>query len=188
MNSNDEDSNDDAVDSKEDTERGYDLFPLLADESFFVYELKTVVKNVLQRMPLSGREVREVGAVLFALERLPRSTPGIAVGLTLAYRANNESTFCELFVSENELRLSKGGNTYDPAVGSDSYGITCLEMETSGYRDGASDSGEVISWFDSINELLSIGNVVDLEYLGDDRTVDWFDEGCEDFWADVNEE
>lgn len=167
--------------------QGRELFPFRREESFVVDELKGVVRLILQRPTLTGKEVRRVGTVLFALERLPRPTPGVAVGLGVVYRFNNESTYCELFISESEFRLSGGGNTYDPAVGSDSYGQTIFEMETSGFREGSGDSYEVAGWFGSVRELLNMESKIDIEYLGDDESVDWSDEGSEDFWHELEE-
>lgn len=132
------DEEDGADESADEARR--DLFPFRIEDSFLVDELKNVVRKILRHPTLSGSEVRRIGTVLFALERLPRSTPGVAVGLSVAYRYNNESTYCELFISDSELRLSSGGNAYDPAVGSDNYGQTVFEMETSGFKDGHTDS------------------------------------------------
>lgn len=184
----DELDDEDELDEDDDQdEKRRELFPFRLEESFVVYELKSLVRKILQRPTLSGSEVRQVGTVLFALERLPRPTPGVAVGLGVAYRYNNESTYCELFISESEFRLSNGGNTYDPGVGSDSYSQTIFEMETSGFREGSGDDYEVTGWFNSINELLTMESSIDIEYLGDDEAVDWSEEGSEDFWEDLEE-
>jgi hypothetical protein len=164
------------------------IFPFKIEDSFLVDELKKVVRKILRHPTLSGNDMRRIGTVLFALERLPRSTPGAAVGLSVVYRYNNESTYCELFISESELRLTSGGNTYDPAVGSDSYSQSILEMETSGFKDGCTDSYEVTGWFNSVSELLNMESRIEIEYLGDDGEVDWSDEGSEDFWEDIEEE
>lgn len=42
-------------------------------------------------------------------------------------------------------------------------------------------------WFNSVNELLNMENLIEIEYLGDDEEVDWSDEGSEDFWEDIEE-
>lgn len=171
-----------------DDERDVDLFPFRVDERPIVDELIKLVREVLGRGKVSAAQVRDISKVLYALERLPRPTPGIAIGLTVAYHYNNECTYCELFISEEEFRISSGGNTYDPGVGSDSYGETLFEMETSGFRDGSADWYQLSGWFDSARELLNMEHRISIEDLGDDGEIDWSDEESEDYWDKLNDE
>lgn len=167
------------------SERDYHLFPFRLDEVFIVEELKQRVRKLLLRTDTSPGVVRKIGTVLFALERLPRSTPGVAVSLGLVNRFNNESCFSDIYISEDEFRLSSGGNSYDPAVGSDSYSSNAFELETSGYRDGDAESGEVAGWFNQFDELLGLGATIQIEYIGEDEMVDWSAEGTENFWEEL---
>lgn len=170
------------------SERSYGLFPFRLDEIFIVGELKARIRKLLQRPEASPIVVRKIGTVLFALERLPRSTPGVAVSLGLVDRFNNESCFSDLYISEDEFRLSSGGNTYDPGVGSDSYSSTAFELETSGFRDGNADSEEVAGWFAQFDQLLGLDAAIEIEYLGDDEQVDWSEVSSEEFWDELRED
>jgi hypothetical protein len=170
------------------SEQTYNLFPFRLDEVFIVESLKERMRTLLQRPGTSPVDLRQIGAVLFALERLPRSTPGIAVGVGLVYRNNKESCFSDFYISESEFRLSSGGNTYDPAVGSDSYSTTAFELETSGFREGNSESDETVGWFNQFDELLGLEAAIEIEYNGDDEQVNWSDEGNVSFWNELEED
>lgn len=178
----------DDFEGEADDESNAELFPFRADERPIVDALVKLVREVLGRGKVSASQVRDISKVLYALERLPRPTPGIAIGLTVAYHFNNECTYCELFISEEEFRISSGGNTYDPSVGSDSYGETLFEMETSGFRDGSADWYQLSGWFDSARELLNMEHRISIEDLGDDSEIDWSDEETEDYWDKLNDE
>jgi hypothetical protein len=123
--------------------------------------------------------------VLFALERLPRSTPGVAVAIGPVYSFNSESSYCDLYITESEFRLSGGGNTYDPGVGSDSFSSTVFELEISGFREGSGDSEEVLGWLEQFDELINLGARIQIEYLGDDTLVDWSAKGSDSFWDEL---
>jgi len=168
------------IDDEDEPEVDRTQFPLREDECYLVQELSQRLRSLIQRPSVSGYTVRQIGTVLFALERLPRATPGVAVSFSLVYRFNHESSGCDLFISESEFRLETGGNTYDPEVGSDSYGDTIFEMETSGFRRGSADSFEVVGWLNQFDELLNLGGQIEIDYLGDDEDVDWSNDDIEE--------
>src|SRR5215475_11322290 len=107
---------DDEADELQDSDNDRTRFPLRDDELFLIYEIQKRLRSLLQKSHVSGKTVRQIGSILFALERLSFSTPGIAISFSLVYRFNHESTGCDLFISESEFRLESGGNAYDPNV------------------------------------------------------------------------
>lgn len=179
---------DDDTDEPEEPEVDSTRFPLLDDEHFLIAELNKRLRSLLQLPYVSGNTIRQIGTVLFALERMPRATPGIAVAFSLVYRFNHESTGCDLFISESEFRLETGGNAYSPEVGSDSYSNIVFEMETSGFRRGSADSFEVIGWLNQFDEVLNLGVRIEIDYLGDDDDVDWSAEDVEEDEIDINKD
>lgn len=165
--------------------REYELFPFKLEDVFIVEELKDRIRKLLHRPGISPLQIRQIGTVLFALERLPRSTPGIAVGIGPRYSFNNESSYCDLFISEHEFRLGSGGSTYDPAVGGDHYSSTAFELGISGSREGYAESEEVSYWFSQFDELFNLGAKIEVDYVGEDELVDWSEEGSENFWDEL---
>lgn len=165
----------------------YQLFPFRSEDLFIVEELKERFRDLLKKPNLSPTRVRQIGTVLFALERLPRSTPGVFVVIGPHYSFNNETSYCDLCISESEFSLSRGGSIYDPAVGGDNYSSTVFEIETSGYRDGSGEDPDVFEWFNMFDELLSLGGKLYVEYLGEDELVDWSQEGSKEFWNELDE-
>lgn len=164
-----------------------ELFPLTLEDKVIVDEAVGVVKDVLRRASLSGRDVHRIGKLLFALERLPRSTSGISIGMTVSHRANDEMTYRDIFISESVFWMNTGGSVYTPGVGSDSYSSTVFHVETGGYRAGT-DFYEVSTWADSFRELLNMTRKVEFEDLDEDAgQIDWDDEGSETYWDEITE-
>lgn len=170
------------------TKPNYELFPFRSEDIFVVEDLKARFRELLKKPNLPANRVRDIGTVLFALERLPRSTPGVFVTIGPHYRFNQESSYCDLCISETEFRLSQGGSMYDPAVGGDNYSSTVFEIDTSGYRSGSGEDPTVIEWFNTFDELINLGATFDVEYLGEDDQVDWTEEGSEHFWNELEED
>ncbi len=177
---------DEEEDEDEDAELKPVLFPFKQEEKAIVDELIKVVREILGRGNVSGREVHDISKALFALERLPRPTPGVAIGLGVIYEFNRESTFCDFYISEQEFRLSSGGYAYTEGVGGDSYSTTHFEMETSGFRDGSGDWFELSGWFNSLKELVGGEHRISIEDMGDESEIDWSDyDESEDYWEQL---
>ena len=170
---------------EDDPEQNCDLFPFNTEDVFVIEELKERFRKLLGRPNTSPVRIRQIGTVLFALERLPRSTPGIMISIGPFYRFNDESSYCDLFISESSFRLSQGGSTYDPAVGGDRYSSTVLEVETSGYRAGSGDDPAVFDWFNQFDELFNLGAEISVEDIGEDSAVDWTEDFSGHYWDEV---
>jgi hypothetical protein len=116
----DEDSSDDRFPLSED-----DLQGLSAIASFFRSQLAT----------MAPAQLRSVAALLFALKRLPRTTPGVDVSLSYS-QSNTDGNYgwASIGISENELRLGVGEHFYDPGVGGDTESQTLFEAFASADR------------------------------------------------------
>ncbi len=161
------------IEDEEESEENDNFFPFRVEEEYLVTELIKLVRGIISENNLSPYQLRQIAVVIYALEHLPHYVEGISIGLGIVYRLNNESSFCEFYISESEFRLTSGGNTYDPGIGSDSYSSTIFELETSGYRDGDSESYEVTGWFNQVQELLNMEAEIEFEDNGDDSEIDW---------------
>lgn len=137
---------------------------------------------------LPGKDIRRIGIMLSAIEALPVRTKGLDMMLTVVYRLNNESNGCSFHLSESAFSLQSGGNVYDPAVGSDSFGAIVFEAETSGYRDPESldmfseEAFALTGWFNGIRELLATDAQIEIDFCEDENDVELIDNPNNDAW------
>ncbi len=164
-----------------------EFFPFSVEDEYVVTELVKVVRGIIAKKNLSPYQLRQIAVVLYALEHLPRRVEGISIGLSVIYRLNDESTYCDFYISESGFRLTSGGNVYDPTVGGDNFSSTAFELETSGFRSGDGESYEVTGWFNQIHELLEMDGKIEFEDNGDVSEIDWQDEANANGWDELFE-
>lgn len=117
-----------------------------------------ILRLALGRVDMTGSQVVGVGRALHALERLPASTPGVHVEMSISYRVDagvlEEMRYVSIVITEYAFELSFGGSVYDPAVGSDSIPGGSWYIE----RDGTkSDLADPVYVQDLASELLGLG-------------------------------
>lgn len=151
----------------------YSRFPDSGELRYWSSEMQRIVRSRLSQPSVSVAMIRQLAAFLFALERLPKTTPGIDLCLTVNYRFGAELSYHDVYLSDSELRLTTGGSVYDPGVGSDSYSTLVLDMNPTGYVEGHIASPAIIDWLGGFEELLNLGGRFDIDYFGDDAAVDW---------------
>jgi len=111
----------------------------LLDEDFEAIAIAGNVAHSLLRHPaITPRQVIGLGNALFALGRLPRSTPGVQVDFGLVWRDDDEEfsemRFITFRISEEDFEISRGGSVYDRRVGSDTISQPGWHIEIGGYR------------------------------------------------------
>ena len=160
------------------------LFPFRPDDKATVDEAISLVREVLRLPSLSGYDVHRIGKLLYALERLPRPSPGIAIGLTVSYRVGDEMVYQDIYVGDSFFYLSSGGSIYTPGAGSDHHSQRAFEVELSGYRSG----GDIEDWANRFRETLSLWPDIEISFEElDDDNVEWDTEPAEDYWDKLNE-
>lgn len=121
-----------------------DLFPFTVEERYLIDKLVAEVRASIGA--LEPAELRKMAAVLFALERLPYGSEGVSIDLAISQRIEGNLSYVSMEISGDAFRLSTGGSVYSPDVGSDSYSETKFEVETGGYREGATE--DFADWLD----------------------------------------
>src|SRR5262245_23172150 len=110
-------SEDDDVDIDED-DRDADRFPLSEQELKLLRDFATELRGMLAKA--EPQLIRAAASAIFALERLPKPTPGAQIDV--GYRTRNSNGnygWADLVISEDEIRASRGEHFYDPGVGGD---------------------------------------------------------------------
>ncbi len=133
-------------------------FELTDDDMYAIEIAKNIARHFLKLPNIEPRQVIGLGNALYALERLPKVTPGSFSEFGIVYRAGTEEfsemRYIDFRISESAFEISKGGSVYDGAVGSDSFSEPGWLVEAGGYR---SSECELYSLEDSIAEYLSLG-------------------------------
>ena len=169
-----EEDEEDADKSEEGDEEENDsnLFSFYRSEQDLVSEVNSIIRSLLTRPDITPRQISQIGRFLFALERLPRITPGISMEVTLVYRCNNETTYESVSLDEDSFRLSSGGSAYDPSVGGDSFSSTTLEVGV-GWRDEPWTWVEVADWLERFRGVVNDSEYdIEISVYGDE-SVDW---------------
>lgn len=163
------------------------FFPLGSGEEWVKHEIIGFVRKLMNEHHLSPETLRKTSILLLGLERLPRTTSGIDVTLTLIYRFGGESNYHNIELSETRFALSSGGNTYAPEVGSDSFSETLFECESTGFRDGSLDPWELGSWLLSALDLLNSDGELEIHEDSDAKSLPWDDENNRDPFEELEE-
>ena len=102
-----------------------------------------------------------VRRAIAALKKLPVLTPEINVQIEVAHRVGDEgfseSCSCTINLDTEQIEISSGGSQYDPAVGSDSYGMESFQWYATG---GAERKGSTDTWLERLAYALNCDNPV----------------------------
>ena len=131
----------------------------LTDEDVVATEIaKNVARRFLKNPQVTPKQVIALGNALYALERLPFVTPGVATEFGIEYRAGTkeygEMRYIDFRISESEFEITKGGSVYDKVRGSDSFSDPGWLVRTGGHRENECDLYNLES---SIDEYLNLG-------------------------------
>lgn len=167
----------------EETNEGInDLFPLYPSEAWVYEKIGNIIRSRIAYC--SPDEIVSLARLLYALERIPYSTPGLFIDLSFSsiYRINGgyeTKYYLCLDFSDNSFRLSKAIVEYTPKMGSDSSSTTIFEMELGGYRDGNFEVKDWLSDFQSYcedkdsNLSISDGSDGDMDLTEDIPSDGW---------------
>jgi hypothetical protein len=170
--------NDDTLDDFDDSDPEADisdLFPFRDCERAYLETIEDTVRKRLRLLPPD--ELRRASLFLFALGRLPYSTPGLALDFGLVNRGEWGMEYVSVEISGVAFRLSKGGSVYTEGVGSDSYSEAVLELETGGYREGNSE--DIPDWIAAFEAFDGRVTIEDIDTALD---LDMTEEAPDDGW------
>jgi len=131
----------------------------LLDEDRVAIGIAGYVAHLLLGHPAATpREIIGLGNALLALERMPRTTPGVQAefGVTYQYGDDDfrEMRYILFRISEEAFEISRGGSQYDRSVGSDSISLPGWLIEIGGYRCTECDLYQLE---DEVCEFINLG-------------------------------
>jgi hypothetical protein len=159
----------------EDDDTDRTRFPFSIDDKPKIEKLSNLVRESLPSM--NPVDLRVAATVLFALERLPDSTPGIQVTFGFS-QPNTDGNYgwADIEISEDEFRLTTGEHFYDPGVGGDTETRILFEAQVGGHC-----LGEINEWLPVANVIAFEGRVSAEDY-SDYDVMDWEAQPEPDAW------
>jgi hypothetical protein len=149
-----------------------DCFPFRSEERYIKDELLGFIDKVILDRPLLPLELKNLAILKHALSLFPITPNGIYIGLGIVLRDGDETSYCDVFVSEERFSISKGGYASGP-FGGDSYSSTIFACEAGGFRDGSLDPWTVGEWELEARELLNLGATMTFENETEETAIDW---------------
>jgi hypothetical protein len=146
-------------------------FKLTNDDRYAIECAINIARRFLKTPGLNASKIIGLGKALYALERLPKTTPGAYFEFGISYRAgtkeSSEMRYVDFKITESSFEISKGGSVYDCDRGSDSFSDPGWLIQASGYRE---TECELYDLEDTILEYLNLGAEIsvsdesDIEY------------------------
>lgn len=163
----------DDPDRKEWSHDGEASFPFFREEYCIPEHVIESVRLLLCRPGICGRDVCNLGKLLFGLSRLPWTTDGLDLSLSLKLFHQDGSMTCQTVELRNSrFELSYGGWIVEG--GGDSTYTVVFEMEVGGFRD--SQGWYVLSgWLEDFREQAQDPAYrIDIsDGAGTDACIDW---------------
>lgn len=129
-------------------------YDLLEDEYGLISGATKLARALLKSPEATPEDIIGLGRALYALERLPKITPGISVEFGGSVSGGNseysESYSWYVAIRDDSLEFRTSGSCYDSAVGGDSLGSDRYEVYIDGDRDGNLDPYDWINEIDDI--------------------------------------
>jgi len=173
---------------RDDGRRGLalELLAFLQEDYHPIQELIAGVRRVLKRKSVTPQQIVGLGKLLHGLQRLPLSTPGVDITVTIANRTSEDLFYQSVHLSESSFELSSGGAQYTPDVGSDSYTSFNFLVEAGGFRDSTTVT-EVEDWIlGFIESLCDEEQAFEVDDQDEESALDWHEEGGEDYWDQLD--
>ncbi len=150
---------------------GKDCFPIYPEDIPAIDQIVSLVRDLLRaRQPA---DIRGAAALLSALDRLPRTTPGVSVTLTISTPEYQEGRFgwVDLTITDNEFSLGYGEHFYNPRVGGDTETHTIFETQSgSSWREG-----NIGDWL-AMAHVAAADGKARVEDESDSDAIDWYED------------
>ena len=133
-------------------------FELTENDHYAVQIAKNVARRLLKHPQIKPQQVIGIGNALYALERLPVTTPGAYTEFGISYRAGSKNfskmRYIDFRISDEDFAISLGGSVYDDSVGGDTISEPGWLIEIDGYRNTGC---QLYDLEDSVEEYLNLG-------------------------------
>ena len=124
-----------------------ECFPFPEEAYPYIAEIEDLLSRLAVSLTVPDKVA--VWAAVIGLRRLPRSTPGLDVEITLTQpesaRRDGNWGYAEIRIREDVVELGEGGHVYSPSVGGDSWSHTVFESWL-GARHCDGDEFKVENW------------------------------------------
>ena len=148
-------------------------FSLNEDDEYVIKIAINYARKFLKRFMVSPREIVGLGHALYALERLPKSTPGVHCEFGIWHKDGDknfsESKYIDFTILDNSFAVSIGGSVYESSVGSDSFSDPGWLVELNGYRENGL---EIYRLEEMIDDYLKVGAEIT---VSDESEIEWED-------------
>jgi len=170
------------IDNLQDNQRNSTRkFKLTEDDEYAIEIAINVARDFLRFPSITSQEVIGLGHALYALERLPKVTPGVYCQFGIFYRAGDkefsESKYITFTISDYSFEISIGGSVYEKEVGSDRYTEPgwLIDLDGEGYRNPGC---ALFTIEDQVREYINLGaqitvddqSAIDMSYNDEDKT------------------
>jgi hypothetical protein len=157
-----------------------ELFSIPDDKEVFEHVIG-YVRRICTLPKIKPQELVGLARALYAVERLPRTTPGVAVEFKVGVRWGTETEHSEnwvtLCITDQEFRAGRMETTRDPNVGGDHCTTTVFEIGRESYRipqyEGDSTGWmKVLEWMSFVDSLLAGDKTNLLLWVSDESEPD----------------
>jgi hypothetical protein len=143
------------------------------DDLVFLSEVARRLAPLTAQPGLAPKEVQAIGRAVAALKKLPQLTPEINVRIEVAHRMGGEG-FSESYsytiqLDQQRIEISSSGSQYDPAVGSNSFGLESLKWYANGQ---AAHTGNRDTWLERLAYALARDHTLDVTGESGDHGVE----------------
>lgn len=143
--------------------------PLSFADYDVIQGLIKITRKILTLRYLEPIQIISLAHAIFALERLPELTPGIYLEYDISLEGENDDysgkEYWSISIFDSSLKISSGGSSYDPNVGSDSFTLFSWEVDASGFRNC---DGSFQSWLDGAKQALRLHPKVNISDESDE--------------------
>ena len=196
LNKDDSEDPDAAEDAGEDGEEHEELFGFLRPDREWVGELAPLARKLVARPSLTAKDICLLGKLIFALERLPRPTPGVAVRLTLSHHLQRDLSYQSLALNELGFRMDEGASLTHVKAERERFNETVFYVEAGGDREQgeeedappARQDDAIEDWLASFRRRVEFpSEMIHLEELGEDQDIDWNEKPDDSVWDQLSE-
>lgn len=171
-----EELEDEGQDEEEDEEFDeVEAYPFRREQRELVAELNAIIRLVLKRPDIRPEQIFRLGKLLFALERLPLTTPGVATTLALSHCFQGDLSYQNISLDATTFRLGSGGVLNKPTGGKEPFheNLLCLEIGTA---PPEADALLLDDWLTALRRRAAFPEEqITLRESGDDAEIDWDD-------------
>ncbi len=131
----------------------------VCSDHFAIQITKSTAIQFLQQPSATKEQVVGLSFALFALQRLPKSTPGVDVIFGIVQQGKtkypdgtyfSEMYYLDFHISDTLFQITRGGSV-NMGAGSDSYSLPGWHIETNGFREAACD---LVQLQNEVNEII----------------------------------